>query len=477
MKRFWLLNLIMTVLVLSSCTDNWNYSTNGSYTLAFSADTLSFDTVFTGVASASAKFMVYNNNNEGLRFDAVMGGGSGSPFRMNLDGEGGSTLTGLEIPAGDSLFCYVSVNIPQTGMPGLYKAFDSIRFILENGNVQFVRLLAKGQDAVRLRGRRIETDTVLTSVLPFIVFDTLHVAQGATLTLRPGTRLFFHDGAVLDVAGRLVAQGTADSIITMRGDRLDLMQTVPPVAYDLLASQWGGIRLRSTSYGNVFRFCDIHGGRFGIRADSASAIMPKFEMYSSVVHNVGGNCIEVTNCNIDVVNSQITNAGASCLDIAGGESDFTFCTIADFSLWSLGNQAVILRDKRGNGNVPFISARFRNCIVTGRRANEVIVELQDSTRQADSFYFGNSLVMTSDTLDSHYHNVVFDRHGTAGGGAFNFRNKTLEGFRSVFVLDSLSYARGIADSLSVVWPLDIGGVQRPPQSADAGCYQYVQKSE
>lgn len=477
MKRFWLLNLIMTVLVLSSCTDNWNYSTNGSYTLAFSADTLSFDTVFTGVVSASAKFMVYNNNNEGLRFDAVMGGGSGSPFRMNLDGEGGSTLTGLEIPAGDSLFCYVSVNIPQTGVKGLFNAFDSIRFILENGNVQFVRLLAKGQDAVRLRGRTIEKDTVFTPDLPFIVFDTLHVALGATLTLNPGTRLFFHDGAVLDVSGRLVAQGTADSMITMRGDRLDMMQTAPPVAYDLLASQWGGILLRSTSYGNVFRFCDIHGGRFGIRADSASALMPKFEMYSSVVHNVGGNCIEVTNCSIDVVNSQITNAGTSCLDIAGGESSFTFCTIADFSLWSLGNQAVLISDRRDNKQVPFISAGFRNCIVTGRRADEVVVVLQDSIRQTDRYYFGNSLVMTLDTLDSHYHNVVFDSHKNASGGAYNFRNRTIEGFRSVFVLDSLSRARGIADSLSVVWPLDIGGVHRPPQGADAGCYQYVPQSE
>ena len=81
--------------------------------------------------------------------------------------------------------------------------------------------------------------------------------------------------------------------------------------------------------------------------------------------------------------------------------------------------------------------------------------------------------MVSDTLDTHYHNVVFDRHGKKKGGAYNFRNNTLEGFRSVFALDSMSRARGIADDLSAVWTVDLAGVERPVSGADAGCYQYV----
>ena len=473
MKLQRILSILLIPIAILSCQDDWTFSADGRYALDFSVDTLKMDTVFTGVASASAKFMVYNPNDVGLRFDAVMGGGATSPFRMNLDGEGGTQITDLEIMAHDSLFCYVSVNITETGVPDLFQAFDSVRFVLESGNVQFVRLAAYGQNAVRLRGRSIEHDTTLTAYMPHLIFDTLHVAEGATLTLAPGARLYFHSGAVFDVAGKVVAQGTADSMIVMRGDRLDQMNTSPPVAYDLFASQWGGIRIRGGSYGNVFRHCDIHSGEFGIKADSASVDDTKFSMYSSIVHNVDGNCIETTGCRIDVANSQITNAGASCVDMAGGKAEFTFCTIASLSLWKTGNQAVIISDHRGEAAVPFKGAQFKNCIITGRHSNEFVTALPDSIKELDIYGVSNSLLMVSDSLDTHYHDVVFDRHGKKKGGAYNFRNNTLEGFKSVFALDSLSRARGIADGLSAEWPFDLNGAIRPSAGADAGCYQYT----
>ena len=87
MKRLGIVNLIVVVLTFWSCSDDWNFSTDSAYVLEFSADTVRFDTVFTGVASASYGFMVYNNNDAGLKLDAVMGGGTSSPFRMNIDGE------------------------------------------------------------------------------------------------------------------------------------------------------------------------------------------------------------------------------------------------------------------------------------------------------------------------------------------------------------------------------------------------------
>ena len=121
---------MLVPIAILSCQDDWTFSADGRYALDFSVDTLKMDTVFTGVASASAKFMVFNHNDVGLRFDAVMGGGSLSPFRMNLDGEGGTQITDLEIPAHDSLFCYVSVNITETGVADLFQAFDSVRFVL-----------------------------------------------------------------------------------------------------------------------------------------------------------------------------------------------------------------------------------------------------------------------------------------------------------------------------------------------------------
>ena len=469
MKRFRLVNLLLPLLALCSCTDDWNFSTDSGYVLGFSVDTVRFDTVFTGVASASAEFRIYNPNEVGLRFDALMGGGAASPFRMNLDGEGGAVITGLEIPAGDSLFCYVSVNINPDDRTGVFDSFDSIRFVLESGAVQWVRLSAQGQNAVRLKGKRIEADETFTSQLPYIIYDSLYVADGVTLTIPAGTSLYFHKGAVLDVAGCLVAKGTRDSMIVMRGDRLDEM--LPELPYDALSGQWGGIRLRSQSYGNNLEWCDIHSGSWGIVADSADASQLKLSVVSSIIHNVDINCIEATGCRIEVANSQITNAGVTCVDITGGWSEFTFCTIAGFSLWNVGSQAVLLTDTRDGWTVPFLRADFRNCIITGRHETELVTLLADSIKDSAPYSVSNSLLMVSDTINTRYHNVVFEDRESEMYGPFNFTDRSYRGYRSVFTLDSLSPARGIADTLSAVWPVDLAGVPRPPVGADAGCFQ------
>ena len=418
MKRFGIVYLILAIMTLWSCIDDWNFSTSSRYKLSFSVDTVRFDTVFTGVVSATDGFMVYNHNDAGLRFDAIMGGGAVSPFRMNLDGEGGAVITELEIPAGDSLFCFISVNITPTDDPEPFNAFDSIRFVLESGEVQSIMLSAQGQNAVRLNRKRIETDAVLTSRLPYIITDTLFVAYGATLRLEPGTRLYFHQNAVLDVAGRIIAKGTPDSVITMRGDRLDYM--LPDLPYSLLDGQWGGIILHDGSYDNQLEWCDIHGGNWGILADSAGSDQMKVSIVSSIIHNVSGNGIEATGCRIEVANSQITNAGNTCVNLAGGWSDFTFCTIAGFSLWNISSQAVLLTDSRDGSAVPFVSASFRNCIITGRHATEFTVTVADSIRNTAPYSVSNSLLMVQDSTDVRYRNVVFEDRSSKYFGSSNF---------------------------------------------------------
>ena len=80
--------------------------------------------------------------------------------------------------------------------------------------------------------------------------------------------------------------------------------------------------------------------------------------------------------------------------------------------------------------------------------------------------------MVRDTTDTRFSNVRFENSRNKTYGASNFRNRTRVGYRSVFELDSLSPARGIADAASALWLMDLAGVTRPADGADAGCYQY-----
>ena len=77
-----------------------------------------------------------------------------------------------------------------------------------------------------------------------------------------------------------------------------------------------------------------------------------------------------------------------------------------------------------------------------------------------------------DKVDVRFSNVVFENSRSKAYGSSNFKDRTVRGYSSFFELDSLSSARGIADSLSQVWPIDLNGTPRPPSGADAGCYQY-----
>ena len=474
-KVFNLLIIISAIIVLESCNDRVEFSTSADNRLSFSADSISFDTLFTTVTSATACFMVYNSTSDGIRTDVRLAGGDSSPFRLNVDGEGGSFLSGLEIEPGDSLFCFVTVNIPDSSLPELFLVHDSIAFMLESGVTQYVTLDACGRNARFLHGIRIETDTVFSPDYAYVIYDSLYVARGVTLGLLPGTQLYFHKGAGLVVDGTLIAEGTLENPVVMRGDRLDRMFSNLP--YDLLSEQWEGVTLGSGSFNNSFIFCDIHGGEFGIKADSSREERVKFRMESSIVHNVAGSGIETIGAIISVANSQLTNAGNHCVSITGGYAEFDFCTIASFPLWWTGESAIYLSNTAGNTGWPLFKADFRNCIITGRHDEAMICEFSDSLvgyskGEADSYSVSNSLFMTQDTLNTRFKDVVFEKYGDENAGIANFRER--KEYHSVFLLDSISPARGISDSVSVMyWPEDLNGVARPESRADAGCYQFV----
>ena len=67
----------------------------------------------------------------------------------------------------------------------------------------------------------ITKDTTLTPRRPIVIYDSLVVAKDVTLTLEAGTQLLFHEGAGIDVRGRLVAHGTLEQPVVLRGDRTD----------------------------------------------------------------------------------------------------------------------------------------------------------------------------------------------------------------------------------------------------------------
>lgn len=72
--------------------------------------------VYTDENSATHKLTVYNPHDKGLNLSSVMITGENAPkFRLNVDGMSGKEFHDVEIRANDSIFVFVSTDLPATG--------------------------------------------------------------------------------------------------------------------------------------------------------------------------------------------------------------------------------------------------------------------------------------------------------------------------------------------------------------------------
>lgn len=466
--------MTVTVLCTLSCSKNEDFTTDRSATLSFSEDTIKFDTVFTTIGSSTEQLMIYNRNSNGVRLKNVtLQNGATSGFRLNLDGQFGTTFNDIELYGNDSLFCFVevTVNTQNSNDPVLIK--DEIVFTLESGTQQRIPLQVYGQDAVILHNPTITANTTYTDVLPYLIYGPLTINEGVTLTLDPGARLYFHADGSINCNGTLYADGTSKEIL-LRGDRLDKMFWYLP--YDRLDNQWQGITLGETSKDNYLKNVNIHSGNYGIKAQGNGTETNKLTFHSSVIHNVGGAGLSLNNCSATIGNSQISNCRGNCVEITGGSYTFEFCTIAQFCPW-ISTRGNAIRFSNGTGSNDYVALSQLNitdCIITGYAKDEVFgIAVKDVTDAVFNFKFTNCLLDT-DEPSSYVENFVNCTYQTTDQTT-NFRTIDTKNFIYDFQLNETSIARGkgTADGdILTRYPTDRLGKTRDASSIDLGCYQF-----
>ena len=218
--------LPILIALLAACTEKETWCSDDSMKLEFSKDTVAFDTIVATVGSSTKTLVVYNKNKKGIRVESVkLGKGTSSPFRINADGQFLPDGYGedFEIRHEDSLVVRIEATPPSTGQDAPLGYEDVLLFQLESGLTQKVTLSVGSQDVHFFHAKSILCDTTLCSGKPYVVYDSLVVAAGATLSLEPGVKLMFHDKAGLIVHGTLMATGTEEKPIVFRGDRMDHM--------------------------------------------------------------------------------------------------------------------------------------------------------------------------------------------------------------------------------------------------------------
>ena len=471
--------------LVSSCMDEDEFSTSPEDKLAFSQDSVVFDTVISGSATNTYMFQVYNPTQKAIRISQVyLEDGAASPFQVNVDGtylEGGSA-SGFEIASGDSMRVFLNVSAPVTGEDAPQKVADNLVFVTEAGSKQQVALLAYGQDVEKLKSVRVNSDSMLSSRKPYQVFDSLVVASGASLTIAAGTRLYFHAGASLIVHGRLVIDGAPHEPVVLRGDRLGYMFSQQP--YDRIPGQWGGVVFTQDSYDNELRYADIHSGSFGLHCDSSDFGRSKLKVENSIVHNVSGDAIYSKSCKVFVGNSQITNASGNCVTLLGGDATFVHCTIANFYAFAGGRGvALSYSNYDGSSRLPLLKADFLNCLISGYSDDEIMGTQSERYKDdAFNYTFKGCLLNTPEVENEHIVNCFWDND--EHGGFYREKNFypefDLDKLLFTFTLNGKSQAVGNGDKevTAKCYPKDMNGNDRLADGkSDIGCYEFLPAKE
>jgi len=473
--------IIFISVFITFCFTNCSndiYSTNPKYKLTFSTDTLAFDTVFTTIGSATSKIMIYNRNNVALNISNLgIAGGGNSSFKINVDGSlnANNQFKNIEILANDSMYIFVSVTVDPTNSNSPVFIQDSLVF-QTNGNYQNVKLLAFGQNIIKLKGQKITDNTSFSGNIPYLIYDSLVVQQNKTLTLEPGCRLYFHNNANLIVYGNLNAIGTAEKPITFRGDRLDKIKFSTPFPYNNVAGQWDGVYLLGNNGNHIFRYVNMNSGYVGIYlSNNDRNTIPTLEITNCRIQNFYFYGLVVQNGNVQVTNSEISNSSSYCVYLSGGKHSFIQSTIANYfdnsSVQPVsrdGKPAVMIMNLN---RVSAMESVFINCVISGSEDNEFSL----ATRYPEQYngIFDHCYIKKPDSLAlPQFTNIRWSEKNDTVFKSINYdliKNTSFD-----FTPDSVSPARGLADpKVASQYPIDLNGNSRLTDGApDAGAYEW-----
>jgi len=439
MKRIFYFLIIL--IACAACEKDDSFSVSTGMKLDFSVDTLSLDTVFSRTPSSTYSFWVHNRNNDGLRIQNVkLKKGNQTGYRVNVDGiyldnTNGSQANDIEVRKNDSILVFVELTAADSRQNNPVLLEDDIVFSLESGTEQNVKLLAWAWDALKFYSPVIENDSVLESDKPVVIFGDLVVCEGVTLTVK-NTELYFHDSSGMEIFGTLKMENCL-----MRGDRLDRMFDYLP--YDRVSGQWNGIHFHASSTGNELLHSEIRNPQYGIICDSAALDTTQYRlrMQQCIVHNCSGVGIEAVNSSIKLENCQLTNTLGSCLSVAGGITDISYCTLAQFYPFSAERGAALYFT---NHQSPLYRLKCEGSIVTGY-ADDVIDGQKGGSDNDFNYYFDNCLLRTvADGVDSlRCKNIRWETPNDSVQGKMHFVKIDEDNLYYDFHLDSISTAQGL----------------------------------
>lgn len=368
--------LILAVLAFTACKRDKGIDYNPNIALNFSTDSILFDTVFTTLGTTTRSFKVFNTSKNNIEISNIrLVGGATSAFKININGVAQPSVSNVRVNANDSIYVFVKAVIDPTDAATPFLVQDTLEF-LTNGNLQKIPVVAFGQNAVYLNAKTITTDFTFTKTLPYIIYNTLTIAQNVTAQINAGAKLFFHSGAQMNVYGTLKANGLATDTITFCSDRTERI-------YRDEAGQWKGVHFFNTSSDNTLNYCTVKNALVGLQVDEVSSnLNPKLLITNSTIknHTIAG--LLAHTAHVVGINNLFYNCGKHLLVcLLGGNYNFYQNTFFNDNYNFIRNSpAVFFSDNLEDGSNTYedFNLDFTNNIVWGSLDNEFLTNQKGS---------------------------------------------------------------------------------------------------
>lgn len=411
--------------------------------LAFSADTVKFDTVFTTLRTVTKRLWVYNRNPRAVNVNLVsLDNSATSPYTLVINGDLKQTANNLYIRGNDSLLILVRAQLKDNGGSGRPKDLvvqENLNF-RTNGQDQRVLLRSFGQNIYLHNNVALACNAVWTNDRPHVLYGSVVVGPGCTLRIKPGTRIYAHAGAVLQVQGRLLVNDPSDyapgtgltdtvkatnaTIVRFVGDRSGEAQ------YATAPGQWTGIVLYPGSQSNVIRYAQIQNATIGVLLyNPDNGAPPSVDIQNTVIRYISGNNVSFagaasslgTGAGVFNIQGRVTATNtlfSDCYEYAvlgmGGSTALNFCTVANYPATGgvRKTQSLTFTDAISGSKVapakqsPVVSVQ--NSIVWGAIEDELYLDHYSA--------YKNNVAVRNSLLKSQLYKAAADAGDNAGLG-------------------------------------------------------------
>jgi len=390
--------------------------------VTFSSDTVFFDTVFTSMGSATLEVRALNKSDRPLAIDRIwLAGGEHSAFRINIDGNPDGYVSNKILAAGDSIFIFIEVKIDPVNSDLPVAVTDSVMFS-SGDNLSRIFLQAWGQDIILLKNVTSGNAT-WSGTKPYVIYGDFSVDTLNTLTVLPGTSIYFHNKASMTVSGTLIVQGNVDNPVLFASD-------MTYEDYRDVPGQWKGITFNSCSRDNKISGAAIRNAGIALNMQGKDMTdMPDLDLFNvSVLHN-SVSSLNAVAAHIKAANCVFGHTGFSTIHLAdGGDADLVHCTVAERWGYTFRSVPAVYIEKGDGTTLPAVNVR--NSVIAGDRTNEIDIETTPAELPG-KIYFDSSFVQT-DTLQTTWWNrtafkgvLISNKPGFINWNEYDFRPDTL----------------------------------------------------